>query len=246
LLGIENDYSGKVMLLGSENLNRARTQIGAVFDGIRYPSGKRGTQILKEMCILCGVRAEKEIDRVVKIVDAETYIDKPVGTYSFGMKQRLSIASALIASPELLILDEPFNGIDPNGMKSIRMLLSSLHRQGISILITSHILTELIKTATRYGVLCDGVLTEELTLEEIRNVDVSKRVFEVDSQIDFMQYAEKNIQGCAALPIGDSFVSVIGRGNLEGLQKYSGISLMKAEKPTEEEVLLWKMNGSNH
>lgn len=101
---------------------------------------------------------------LVGLLDAKT---KKAKALSLGMKQRLGLAIALLGNPEILVLDEPINGLDPEGIVQFRQVLEDLNKQGITIFISSHILGELAKIATHYGVLRDGVLVEEMTAQEL-------------------------------------------------------------------------------
>lgn len=106
-------------------------------------------------------------------------IAKPVFQYSLGMKQRLGLAVALVNDPQLLILDEPINGLDPSGIRQIRTLLQTLSKEHhITVLISSHILDELQKTVTHVGFLQDGTLIYECAIDEISNQSLEKYYFD--------------------------------------------------------------------
>ena len=117
---------------------------------------------------LLGSKNKDIIDETLKLVGLDNVGNKKVKKFSLGMKQRLGIAMSLMGEPEFLVLDEPTNGLDPEGIIYIRKLLQKLNKEkGITILISSHILGELSKLATRYGIINNGKMIEEFTDEEL-------------------------------------------------------------------------------
>jgi ABC-2 type transport system ATP-binding protein len=114
-----------------------------------------------------GIPGTKCIDETLRLVGLKDIEKKKTKNFSLGMKQRLGIAMALLSDPELLILDEPINGLDPIGIKEIRELLLKLNKErGTTIFISSHILSELTQICNRYGFIDDGKLIEEITASE--------------------------------------------------------------------------------
>lgn len=130
-----------------------------------------GRENLMLKCIALGIKNPgAEADALLKLVDLKSAGNKKVKNYSLGMKQRLGVALALMGEPELLLLDEPINGMDPQGILEIREMLIHINRtRGVTIVISSHILDELAKFATRYGILENGALIREVTREELEN-----------------------------------------------------------------------------
>ena len=123
---------------------------------------------LRLKCLAMGVRRKNEVEELLHIAGLADTGKKKVKNFSLGMKQRLGIALALVGDPDLVVLDEPINGLDPQGIAEIRDTLSRLNRErNITLIISSHILEELSKIATRYGIIHDGVLLQELTREEL-------------------------------------------------------------------------------
>ncbi len=117
---------------------------------------------------LLGSKDKSIIDETLKLVGLSDVDRKKVKKFSLGMKQRLGIAMTLMGNPELLILDEPTNGLDPEGIIEVRNMLKRINQEkGLTILISSHILGELSKLATRYGIINDGVLIDEFTGDEL-------------------------------------------------------------------------------
>ena len=110
----------------------------------------------------------KQTDEILETVGLPAKEKKPVKQYSMGMKQRLGVGLALLGRPDLLLLDEPINGLDPEGIRQMRRLLLQLNRErGLTILISSHILGELSKIASRYGILSQGKMIEQITAAEL-------------------------------------------------------------------------------
>lgn len=124
-------------------------------------------------CEYMGYHNKNEIDEALQLVNLKNVDTKSVSSFSLGMKQRLAIARAIITKPELLILDEPINGLDPVGIIEIRDLLEMLnHDYGITILISSHILSEIEQIADTIGVMNNGRLIEEVSMTSIRDSSV--------------------------------------------------------------------------
>lgn len=116
-----------------------------------------------------GYHNKAKIQEVLDMVNLKNIDSKPVKTFSLGMKQRLGIARAILTKPDLLILDEPINGLDPIGIKEIRNLFQVLSKEyGMTLLISSHILNEVEQIADTIGVIRDGRLVEEVSMESVR------------------------------------------------------------------------------
>ena len=116
---------------------------------------------------------KKEIDTLLKKVGLGNTGAKKAGEFSLGMRQRLGIAIALLAHPEVLILDEPINGLDPTGIKEIRDIILNLNKEGVTFVISSHLLDELAKIVTNYGIIADGKLAEEITAENANRIAIA-------------------------------------------------------------------------
>ena len=116
---------------------------------------------------------DKRIQKVLEIVDLANTGKKKAGAFSLGMKQRLGIGIALLANPRLLILDEPVNGLDPIGIQDLRQMIRRFPENGITVIVSSHILSEIAKTADHIGIIINGVLgyqggmPEDACLEEL-------------------------------------------------------------------------------
>ena len=129
-------------------------------------------------CDYTGKAYKKDIGKVLQLVGLEDKVkDKKVRDLSMGMKQRLAFGRAILCQPEVLILDEPINGLDPKGVVDIRRLLLMLKEQGMTILISSHLIAELEKIVDRIGIIHSGVFVEELTMEQIRNDQIDLEAY---------------------------------------------------------------------
>ena len=165
LLGLARPKSGHMELLGSKALSAARKKIGALIEAPALDKNESAYENLKRFAILTD-STEEEIQKLLTLVGLQYTGKKKAGQFSLGMRQRLGIAIALLGSPELLILDEPINGLDPEGIISVRNVILELSRQGITVLISSHLLDELGKIATAFGIMVGGKLVEQLSADE--------------------------------------------------------------------------------
>ena len=164
-----SDGSYELLSESSEKeIIKARKRIGSIIEKPSFYPNMTIEQNLEYYRIQRGIPGKKNIDKVLKEVGLFEAKKKKFSNISLGMKQRLALALALLGEPELLILDEPINGLDPSGIIEIRDLLIKLNREkNITIIISSHILSELYNVATCYGFLSKGKLVEELSLEEL-------------------------------------------------------------------------------
>ncbi len=167
LLGLSTYQKGS-MTIGDEgdSLDEGRKKIGFLIGSNFFPY-MNARQNLEYFRIMKGIKDKKEIDRVLKVVELEK-AKGPYKNYSLGMKQRLGIANAIMGSPEILILDEPTNGLDPQGIADIRTLVQKLNQEyGMTIIISSHILGELQHTAHTFGMLKDGQMLKTITSDDL-------------------------------------------------------------------------------
>jgi ABC-type multidrug transport system ATPase subunit len=172
LLGLVYPTSGRITVLGEAMPNRSShvlPRIGSLIEGpAAYPylSGRRNLALIDAVGSKDGRRARRaRIEDVLDQVGLGGIDDRPVKTYSLGMRQRLGLAGALLGKPRLLILDEPTNGLDPQGIREIRDLLTALNEAGTTVFLSSHLLSEVEQLCTRVGVVDRGrlVLEDDLT-----------------------------------------------------------------------------------
>ena len=162
LLGLIKPTSGTFQLLGcaaGRKSLRARARIGAIIDAPAFYEQMSGRRNLSLLASLSGGASRARIAEVLELVGLCERADDPVRAYSQGMRQRLGIAQALLPAPELIILDEPTNGLDPQGMQDVRALLRRLRdEQGLTVLLSSHLLAEVERLCDRVGIIHEGRL----------------------------------------------------------------------------------------
>ena len=184
LLGLLQTQQGEVTILG-EQLRRDRVKVlGRIGALIEAPSFYAHLSATENLRVLQKVYRNplSRISYVLDITGLGNTGTKPVGQFSLGMKQRFGIAAALLHEPELLILDEPTNGLDPNGMIEIREMLLALNRQtGLSIFISSHLLAEIERLSTHLGIIHKGVLLFQGPLEDLQKKAGQHTVFTTDN-----------------------------------------------------------------
>lgn len=168
--GLANPTEGEIRLFGKSNDSVAAEQkrIGLLIENPGIYEGMTAFENLKIKAIGMGVYRKEKVKEILKIVGLESAGKKKAKQFSLGMKQRLGIGLALIGSPDFLILDEPINGLDPQGILEMRQLIERLNKeQKITVMISSHILEELYKIVTHVGIIDGGELLVQLTKEEL-------------------------------------------------------------------------------
>lgn len=172
ICGLQFPTSGNFSLYGihnnSKKIVRARRRMGAVVETPSIYLDMTAEDNLKQQYLVLGLPSYDGIPELLKLVGLENTGKKKAKHFSLGMKQRLGIAVALCGSPDFLVLDEPVNGLDPQGIVEMRELILKLNReQGITVLISSHILDELSRLATHYGIIDQGRMVKELSAQEL-------------------------------------------------------------------------------
>jgi ABC-2 type transport system ATP-binding protein len=176
LLGLVHPTAGQVWIGGRpyDQLPRPRRMVGAVLEASGAHPGRRGRDHLRVLAQVTGV-PDTRVDQVLEQVDLHTAANRRVGGYSLGMRQRLALAEALLGDPQILILDEPGNGLDPAGMAWLRGLLRRMAGQGRTVLVSSHVLAEVAQTVDRVVIIHQGSLRFAGTLPQLATPVVSVR-----------------------------------------------------------------------
>jgi len=183
ILGLQQMTSGKVFINGfdiKKDFVSAIEHVGCIVESPDVYLYLTGYENLKLQASLYKDIKEEEIMRVIKLVGLRDSIHEKVSKYSLGMRERLGIAIALLNYPKLLILDEPTNGLDPEGIKDLRELLVNLAKTGVGILISSHNLSELESFCNKVCIISNGKIIETNNISEIKKIDENKYIIKVD------------------------------------------------------------------
>lgn len=214
LTGRAAQSGGGICLFGESNPDKLylqRRRVGAIIEGPAFYPGMTAEDNLEVVRLQHGIKEKKCIKELLKIAGLEDTGSKKAGNFSLGMKQRLGIAMALIGRPELLVLDEPVNGLDPEGILQLRELIKKLNKeQGITVLISSHILSELDQLATCYGFIDKGKMKEQIQADGLiakckpylsiragnvqNTAEVLKRMFP-DNELEIVSESRVNLYG---------------------------------------------------
>ncbi len=182
IMGLSEKSEGNLSILNSKNegeILKNRKKIGFYIGQSFFPylNAKENIEYYRK---LKGLKNKKETDRVLEIVGLKG-VKKPFKAYSMGMKQRLGIATAMLGNPEIIVLDEPINGLDPQGIVDIRNIILLLNKEcNTTLIVSSHILKELDLVANRFGIIDHGKLVKEISYEELHDKTSSSIMLKVD------------------------------------------------------------------
>ena len=172
ICGLQDPTDGSITLYGAKNTDteiyRCRRRMGAVVESPAVYTDMTAEENLRQQYLVLGMPSADGITELLHLVGLDGTGKKKAKNFSLGMRQRLGIAIALAGNPDFLVLDEPVNGLDPQGIIEMRELILKLNREhGITVLISSHILDELSRLATHYGFIDGGRMVKEMSAEEL-------------------------------------------------------------------------------
>ena len=222
IAGLARPTSGSFEYTGFKGSEKeAFSRIGALIESPAIEPNLTAFDNIKIKCLAFGIGDKKYITDLIDLVGLTGSGKKKAGKFSLGQKQRLGIALALVGDPDFLILDEPINGLDPQGIAEVREMLSKLNEErGITILISSHILEELSKLATDYAIIDSGRIVEESTNKELKEKCRDKIVIKTE-------------QVSTAIPIIDSIgfkdYSVVNDKTIHVFDRLSDITVLNME-----------------
>ena len=219
VLSLTYPKSGEIKLFGDKTISEVGLKIGSLIEAPGLYKNLTAEENLRRFSMLYGAD-ESKIPEILKSVGLTDTGKKKARDFSLGMRQRLGIAIALLGEPELLLLDEPINGLDPEGIKEIRDLIVKLNKEkNITILISSHLLDELSKVVTRYGIINNGQMIEEISAKELHEKCKQKLTIEVDDVEKAKKVLSKIVKEEDVKVISDYEIEITGE-----IQKASKIN----------------------
>jgi len=245
ILGLVRPNAGRTAVLGRpyRELDKPLERVGAVLETFDAHPGRSGRNHLRVLAAASGLPVSR-VDEVLALVELTDAARRRAKGYSLGMRQRLGLAAALLGDPEVLVLDEPANGLDPQGIRWLRDLLRSLAREGRTVLISSHVLAEIAQTVDEVVIIHRGRLVRRATMAEVESIAAGEaRVRSPDAERLASLLAEV---GLDSRSLGDGTLAVAAAPEQVGeLAAEHGIVLheLTVERATLEEVFL-ELTGS--
>ncbi len=247
IVGLTTANAGTATIHGKrfhELQDPART-VGSIVDGVGFHPGRRGIDELRISAAAAGLRPER-CDEVLELVGLAAARRKRVGRYSLGMKQRLGLAAAMLGDPKVLLLDEPANGLDPEGIQWVRAFLRYLADEGRAILVSSHLLGEVSRLVDDVLVINQGRLIAQGTVEELTGGTGGVSV-KVSSQDDAALTGELERRGATVAPEGDGLrVEGLSPADVGAAALAAGVALteLRSSAAELEDVFLELTSGA--
>jgi ABC-2 type transport system ATP-binding protein len=211
LLGLATPTSGTALIDGRvyRDLPSPRHHVGAVLESTGFHPARTGRNHLRVIALAAGIDAAR-IDPLLELVGLRTAAARRVGGYSLGMRQRLALAAAMLGDPELLVLDEPANGLDPEGVAWLRKLMRAWADEGRTVVVSSHLLAEVAQVVDRVAIIRDGALVIETAVADLTAGRVTVRVDRADPMLSALRAA-----GIDHELLASGTISIAGRDTAE-------------------------------
>ncbi len=241
LLGLAKPTHGRATIFGSpyEQLETPALRVGAVLEATDFHPGRSGRDHLRSLSRAVGL-PDARVDEVLSIVELSDAAKRRVKGYSLGMRQRLGLATALLGNPDLLVLDEPANGLDPEGVRWLRDFLRDFASRGRTVLVSSHVLAEIAQTVDQVLIINHGRLVAESTLDDL-TARVGGLVRVRSPQLDRLATALQ-VQGIVTTPSNDNALLAQGttRERVGDIALAEGVAIYElvTEGSSLEEVFL--------
>ena len=250
IMGLAKPTSGTIIIQdAATHLNAARQHMGFMIHPSFF-SYLNPKESLEYLCRIKGINPKGEVERLLKMVGLHD-VKKPFKAFSLGMKQRLGIASALLGSPSVVVLDEPINGLDPQGIMDMRTVIKNAHTEtGATFIISSHILAELDLVATQFGFIEQGVLVKEISHTDLHKLTQKSLIVKVDD----VPKAQMALQTLGIVPVSVQENSLTLDSHLEQSNEVarvlmnSGVELydLHRQETTLEEYFMRLIGGGKN
>ncbi|PWK76588.1 ABC-2 type transport system ATP-binding protein [Mucilaginibacter oryzae] len=240
LLNLLKPDAGDIFVFGQDIKSQRisiLSQIGSLIEQPAIYQHLTGKENLLNRALLLGVPAQR-VDDMLALVHLSSAADKKAGQYSLGMKQRLGIALAMLADPKLLILDEPTNGLDPNGIIEIRELLKKLVAEhGKTVFISSHLLSEIERMATHVGIINGGAMLFQGSIADLQAISKPLVRIETENTVDAANLLTRHNYQLAQVTDHDLFVPYISKqqmGEINALLNKNGLAVYSIGKQQKD------------
>ena len=228
LLGLAEPSSGTALIDGRpyRDLASPRRHVGAVLESTGFHPARTGRDHLRVIARAARLDPAR-IDLLLEVVGLSVAAERRVGGYSLGMRQRLGLAAAMLGDPEVVVLDEPANGLDPEGVSWMRRILRNWADEGRTILVASHVLAEIGQVVDRVVIIQAGTLVAETDVSDLRTGRVTVRVDRIDSMLSALRAV-----GADHEVLGDGAISIAGRDTAEigGIAARAGVTVTELSK----------------
>jgi len=228
LLGLAEPTSGVALIDGRpyRDLASPRRRVGAVLESSGFHPARTGRNHLRVIARAAGLDIAR-IDPLLEVVGLSAAADRRIGGYSLGMRQRLSLATAMLGDPEVVVLDEPANGLDPEGVSWVRRILRIWADEGRTMLVASHVLAEIGQVVDRVVIIRAGKLVAETDIADLTASRVTVRVDRVEPMLSALR-----AQGADHALLADGAISITGRDTAEigGIASRAGVTVTELSK----------------
>jgi ABC-2 type transport system ATP-binding protein len=228
LLGLAEPTSGVALIDGRpyRDLASPRRRVGAVLESSSFHPARTGRNHLRVIARAAGLDIAR-IDPLLEVVGLSAAGDRRIGGYSLGMRQRLSLATAMLGDPEVVVLDEPANGLDPEGVSWVRRILRIWADEGRTMLVASHVLAEIGQVVDRVVIIRAGKLVAETDIADLTARRVTVRVDRVEPMLSALR-----AQGADHALLADGAISITGRDTAEigGIASRAGVTVTELSK----------------
>ena len=217
----EGDYNLFGVNSNNPNISEAKKKISGIVEAVSLTPSMTAFNNIKFQALLADKKlTDEEINTLISRVglNPKEIENKKVGSFSLGMRQRIGIAITLISDPEFIILDEPMNGLDPKGFVEVRDTIVELNKQGITFLISSHILSELEKVCTKIGFISHGKLLKELSIDELHKQSKPRIEIELKNPQEVAEVLKKKL-GLTNLEVEEHAVNIYDIIDINDLMK---------------------------